>query len=74
MTEYIGQAFPNAPYRSNNKSSYSDCASDCISDNTCLGVNFNDNSRTCDYFAAPSEYAAKPGTTAGVKTQPIDRQ
>ena len=69
ITKRNGRAFPDAPYKRLSLGGYEECANYCLGDGRCLGMNFTEASNRCDLFAAPSEYAPKPGVSLGIKSQ-----
>lgn len=68
------RAFPNSPYKNLKLLDYDECAAFCLRDSTCLGVNFRDSSRSCELFAAPSEYGPQAGVSIGIKSQAATAQ
>lgn len=70
MTMRRGRAFRDSAYNFALASGYEACANLCLQDDKCLGVNFNQTSNQCQFFASPSEYEPSSGITLGYKSQP----
>lgn len=74
ITRYQNRAFSNTPFRSDPQDSYEECSNSCLTNTTCLGLNFHSTSGQCELFAAPSQFSTTEGIILGIKTQPTDTQ
>ena len=72
MVKRRDREFRDASYASKLTSDYDSCANSCLRDDRCLGVNFNQSSGSCQFFAAPSEYVPVSGIMLGYKYQPAN--
>ena len=72
MVKRRDREFRDASYASKLTSDYDSCANSCLRDDRCVGVNFNQSSGSCQFFAAPSEYVPVSGIMLGYKYQPAN--